>query len=157
MNTSERGMRWELKQSKPFRHVGEESLLAIRRTADFVIHEVVRTVGPFGITDKQYNVLRILRGSHPGGLPTLEIGDRMIERQPNVTRLLDRLEAKNLVHRERSTEDRRVVQCRISREGLELLARMDEPIGAMGDRLAARLGADEHEHLIQLLERLRTG
>lgn len=156
MTSKKSRLQAELKQNKPFRHPGEEALLAIRRTADTLAREMSRTIEPFGVTEQQYNVLRILRGSHPDGLPSLEIGDRMIERQPNVTRLLDRLERKGLVRRRRSTEDRRVVRCWISDAGLELLSEMDAPIRATDDRLAGNLDAGEHARLIELLERIRT-
>lgn len=82
----------------------------------------------FGITHDQYNVLRILRGVHPEGHPRFEIADRLIERAPDVTRLLDRLEREELIERYRSREDRRLSLARITPKGLDLLERMDEPV-----------------------------
>ena len=145
----------ELKQTKPFRHAGEEAILAIRRTADAVVRAFSRLVEPYGITEHQYNVLRILRGSYPKGLPTLEVGERMLEQQPNVTRLVDRLEKKGLARRERCTHDRRIVRCWITEEGLSLLADMDDVVDAKDDQIAGSLSAGEHEQLIDLLERVR--
>lgn len=155
MTRSESKLQRELKQNKPFRHAGEEAIMAIRRTADTVVRALSRVVEPFGITEHQYNVLRILRGSYPKGLPTLEVGDRMLEQQPNVTRLVDRLEKKGLARRERCTHDRRIVRCWITDEGLALLADMDEPIAAKDDQLARCLTVGEHEQLIDFLERVR--
>jgi len=146
----------ELKQRRPFKTRAQEAVVAIRRTADVVLRESARVMEPYGVTDQQYNVLRILRGSHPGSLPTLEIGERMIERQPGVTRLLDRLEAKGLVRRQRCTDDRRVVHCWISDAGLELLARMDEPVDRGEDRLMRHLTEEEQRQLVSLLDRVRT-
>ncbi len=155
MTNSQSRLQRELKQGRPFRNPADEALLAVRRTADVLARAVSRTLEPHGITDQQYNVLRILRGSHPDGLPTLEIADRMIERQPNVTRLLDRLERKGWVRRARSKEDRRVVRCWVTDRGLALLSALDAPIDAMDDRLARNLTRREQKQLIELLERIR--
>src|SRR5437867_4356503 len=91
----------ELKQTRPFPSRRQEAAVALLRTADRLRHLLTRWLEPAGITAQQYNVLRILRGALPGPLPTLEIAERMIERTPGITRLLDRLEAKRLVGRER--------------------------------------------------------
>jgi DNA-binding MarR family transcriptional regulator len=110
-------------------------------------------MAPYGLTEQQFNVLRILRGAGPGGLPTLEVGERMIERTPGVTRLLDRLEEKGWVRRERCREDRRQVLCYVTDEGLALLAELDEPI-VEGDRICmARLSRAEQRQLTELLSR----
>ncbi|MDQ3755213.1 MAG: MarR family transcriptional regulator [Acidobacteriota bacterium] len=125
------------------------------RTADRV-----RTVGaaifePYGITGQQYNVLRILRGAEPEGLPMLTIADRMIERAPGITRMIDRLEAKKLVARERRAGDRRCVHCRITKQGLALLARLDKPVGEADRAAFAALNQRELAQLVALLERVR--
>ena len=83
---------------------------------------------PFDITGQQYNVLRILRGAEPEGLPTLTIAERMIERAPGITRMIDRLEAKELVWRENCPNDRRRVYCGITEKGLNLLELLDAPV-----------------------------
>ena len=145
----------EIKQRRPFRSKAQEAMVAIRRTANVVYRATARVIEPYGITDQQYNVLRILRGAHPDSLPTLEIGERMIEQQPGVTRLLDRLEAKGLVRRERSTEDRRIVHCWISDAGLELLASMDDAVDQADEVLVRKLTEEEQRQLISLLDRIR--
>ena len=96
--------------------------VSLMRTSDLIRRAVAVVIDAQGITLQQYNVLRILRGAGGEGLPTLEIAERMIEQTPGITRLLDRLEAKALVGRERCPTDRRQVTCRISREGMMRLA-----------------------------------
>src|SRR5947207_13986566 len=100
-------------------------MVALIRTADVVRRAVGDVVEPHGITAQQYNVLRILRGAGREGLPTLEIAERMIEQTPGITRLIDRLESKKLVARERSATDRRCVYCRITAAGTDLVSRPD--------------------------------
>lgn len=103
----------------------------------------------------QYNVLRILRGS-PEALPCGEIGSRMITRDPDITRLLDRLENRGLISRRREPEDRRTVLTRITREGMEVLARLDEPVQAAHRRQLAHLGRERLKSLCELLRTART-
>src|SRR5918998_6288391 len=118
----------ELKQTKPFPAKSQEAAVALMRTADLIRRSVSGVIEPHGITTQQYNVLRILRGAGEAGLPTLDIAERMIEQTPGITRLIDRLEAKRLVSRERCLTDRRQVFCRITAEGLTLLAALDRPL-----------------------------
>ncbi|MFW6089503.1 MAG: MarR family winged helix-turn-helix transcriptional regulator [Gemmatimonadota bacterium] len=129
--------------------------MTLLRTADLVKRFVTDVVTPVGITHQQYNVLRILRGAGEEGLPTLDIGERMVERSPGVTRLVDRLVAKGLVTRERCPDDRRQVICRISESGLDLLARLDEPVDDATSRALAGLDESEIDRLVQLLDRVR--
>src|SRR5918911_5307974 len=96
--------------------------------ADRVRSSFETVCAPFDITAQQYNVLRILRGAGPEGLPTLTIAERMIERTPGITRMIDRLESKGLVEREVRPHDRRCVFCRITRKGLSLLKALDAPV-----------------------------
>ncbi len=117
MRDADSPLRSEIKQNKPFRSPGEEAAVALMRTSDVLHRRLADVVEPHGITHQQYNVLRILRGSAPEPLPTLEIASRMIEQAPGITRLLDRLEAKSLVRRERCKEDRRQVHCWITAAG----------------------------------------
>jgi DNA-binding MarR family transcriptional regulator len=145
----------EIKQTKPFRSAAQEATLGLMRTADMVRRRGALLVEPEGITGQQYNVLRILRGAGPEGLPTLEIATRMIELAPGITRLLDRLEAKKLVHRERCPEDRRQVTCRITPGGLALLGRLDRIIDAADESFLGTLSLAEQRQLIRLLERIR--
>lgn len=145
----------ELKQSKPFPSPEQEGAVALMRTADRVRREVERSLEPLGITAQQFNVLRILRGARPESLPTLEVAERMIEQAPGITRLLDRLEARGLVRRERCREDRRRVLCSITPAGLELLRAADGPVHEAERRCLGRLGAPELARLLRLLETVR--
>ena len=116
------------KQPENFRSREQQATLGLLRTADAVKRSLAQVVEPHGITPQQYNVLRILRGAGPDGLPTLTIGERMVEQTPGVTRLVDRLEGKGLVARTPCPKDRRRVFCRITEKGLELLTELDEPV-----------------------------
>lgn len=145
----------ELKQSKPFPSKAQEAAVALLRTADVFRRIIGAVVEPKGITAQQYNVLRILRGAGERGLPTLEIADRMVETTPGITRLIDRLETKKLVARERCLTDRRQVFCRITSPGLTLLKSLDTPIlHATGTALGV-LKKTELASLIDLLDRTR--
>jgi DNA-binding MarR family transcriptional regulator len=130
---------------------------ALLRTADLVRRVVGRVLEPYDITAQQYNVLRILRGSGEQGLPTLEIAERMIEHAPGVTRLMDRLEVKGLVRRERCPGDRRQVLCWLTAAGAELVERLDEPIDSADAEAVAMLGPEEQERLLRLLDAVRSG
>ncbi len=155
MTTRTSRLQAEIKQRRPFASTAEEAAIAILRTADALRHHFGSVIEPHGVTLQQYNVLRILRGSHPEPLPTLEIGDRLIERVPGITRLIDRLEEKGLVARQRDADDRRRVNCSITPKGLELLTRLD-PIVAAADRAAVGdLAEADSEALVELLERIR--
>ena len=113
-------------------------------------------VGARGITLQQYNVLRILRGAGSDGIATLEIGERMVEQAPGVTRLLDRLEAKRLVRRARCRTDRRQVLCRIEPAGTRLLSDLERPMRDAGRRRLAGLDARGLDSLITLMDAVRT-
>lgn len=145
----------ELKQTRPFRSPAQEAKIAILKTADVIRRRLGTLVGAHGITFQQYNVLRILRGSHPSPLPTLEIGERMIESTPGITRLMDRLEEKELVGRARCREDRRMVHCSITSAGLDLLAVLDQPVADADVGSMEGLSSDEIRALIDFLERVR--
>jgi DNA-binding MarR family transcriptional regulator len=145
----------EIRQRKPFPSRGQEGVVALLRTADLVRRRLSEVVDPRGITLQQYNVLRILRGAAGDGLPTLEIADRMIERAPGITRLLDRLEAKRLVRRERCARDRRQVLCWITPRGRALLARLDAPVDRADREALSALAPRELVRLIALLDRVR--
>jgi MarR family transcriptional regulator, organic hydroperoxide resistance regulator len=147
----------ELHQGRPFRSTAQESLIALFRTADMIQRLFERSIEPHGITTQQYNVLRILRGAGPNGLPTLSIAERMIQRAPGITRLLDRLESRNLVERSRCAEDRRQVICRISPAGLELLAGLDEVVDRIDGEALGMLTEAQQEQLLELLDAIRAG
>ncbi len=133
----------------------QEALLNILVTSSWLLNELSALMAPFGVTPTQYNVLRILRGSHPGKLTCTEVGRRMLDRTPDVTRLLNRLERAGLVTRNRSSHDKRVVEVGITEKGLELLARMQPVVDAAQERLMRRLSPEELRLLSDLLDRLR--
>src|SRR5215472_14285427 len=105
----------------------EIAFLDLWRTTDMLTRAPAQVLKSEDLSATQYNVLRILRGS-PDGLSCGEIGNRMITRDPDITRLLDRLEKRGLVSRQRETQDRRTVYARITRQGLDLLGRLDGPV-----------------------------
>ncbi len=109
------------------------------------------------LTSQQYNVLRILRGAGAQGLPTLEIGDRMVERTPGISRMIDRLERKGLVARTRAAEDRRQVLVTITDDGSALLKSLDRPIDKLTERVMGVLSETETRELVRLLDKLRNG
>lgn len=141
-------------KSKPFAEVCEEAMLNIIRTADVFSQRASEALKEFDLSPSQYNVLRILRGS-PDGLCCGEIGERMISRDPDITRLLDRLDKRELVRRARGTHDRRVVIVRISPDGLALLAKADPKILAVNRQLLGHMGERKLRELIALLEEAR--
>lgn len=145
----------EIGQTKPFASVGQEVMVALLRTADDVRWYVTAHLEGEGITLQQYNVLRILRGAGADGLPTLDVARRMIERQPGVTRLVDRLIRKGLVQRHRGTEDRRQVLCTLTPEGAALLARLDPVVNQADEVLDTTLAAQELRALLELLGQMR--
>jgi DNA-binding MarR family transcriptional regulator len=147
----------EIRQSKPFRSPGHAAVVGLLLTADVIRRAFTQVVEPFQLTLQQYNVLRILRGAGCEGIPTLEIGERMIEHAPGVTRLLDRLDSKGLVRRERCPLDRRQVLCHLNAEGRALVDRLDAAIDIADDEAVATLSADEQRLLIELLEKIRAG
>jgi DNA-binding MarR family transcriptional regulator len=132
----------------------EEAFTSLLLTADVLSRKVERLLRQAGVSPTQYNVLRILRGS-PQGLPCSEIGKRMINRDPDITRLLDRLEKRGLVSRCRENEDRRLVQTRITPEGLSLLAALDEPVVEMHRTQLGHLGRERLQALMELLQASR--
>lgn len=150
-------LRDELQQNRPFRSESQETTLALMRTASVVSRRYARLVEPHGISLAQYNVLRILRGAGPEGLPTLAIRDRMIEEGSTVTRLLDKLEAAGLVHRSRCRPDRRQVLCTITDTGLALLATLDPSFDSTDESSMSMLDADTRRQFLEILARVRTG
>jgi DNA-binding MarR family transcriptional regulator len=148
----------ELKQNKPFAALEVEAFLNLVRTADQLGRGVAALLKAHDLTPTQYNVLRILRGAEPDGLPCGEIGARLVTFDPDTTRLLDRLEKRRLTSRSRDSADRRVVVVRITREGLDLLAKsaLDEGIVEHHRRQFHRLTRAQVTQLIELLELLRT-
>ncbi len=139
-----------------FASPAQEAILNVVATASWANSRVAAALAPFGITPAQYNVLRILRGVHPGHHMCSEVGARLVDRTPDVTRLLDRLEREGLIHRRRSAQDRRVVEVGITPAGLALLERVDEPADAAMSDLARHLAPRDLDQLSALLEKMRT-
>src|ERR1700746_621560 len=148
-------LRKEIRQTKPFESPTQEAILSVYRTSDVLQRLFVKLVEPHGISLQQYNVLRILRGAGKEGTPTLDIADRMIEKTPGITRLLDKLEAKHLVRRKRCPEDRRQVLCWITDAGLNLLSQLDKPLVQSGSSAVECLNQAEIRRLIAILGKLR--
>jgi DNA-binding MarR family transcriptional regulator len=147
----------ELRQRKPFQTPAQEAVVGLLRTTDLVRRRLAQVVEPHGLTLQQYNVLRILRGGGADGVPTLEVAARMIEQTPGITRLLDRLEEKGLVRRERCPHDRRQHLCWISPRGLAALERLDGPMLAASDALLKPLTRPDRTTFIRLLDVIRGG
>jgi len=133
----------------------ETAFLDLLRTTDMLSRGMIGVLKAENLSPTQYNVLRILRGA-PEGLFCGEIADRMITRDPDVTRLLDRLEKRNLISRCREAKDRRTVMARITPEGLKLLARLDEPVQAAHHRQLGHLGRQRLQALAELLRSARS-
>lgn len=147
----------ELKQTRPLESAEVEAYINVLRTADALLRGSEEILNRAGLSGAQYNVLRILRGAGPEGLACREIGARMIARDPDITRLLDRLEGGRLVSRKRGEKDRRVVTTRITAEGLRLLKGLDRPVREVHERQLGHLGHRRLKALIELLEAVRSG
>jgi len=147
----------KIQQTKPFKAKRQEALVAIFRTTDMLRSYISRHLQEHDITPQQYNVLRILRGAGSEGLPTLSISERMIERTPGITRLLNRLEKRGLAVRRRCTEDRRRVYCEVTPEGKRLLSKLD-PATDLADEAAMSGVSDARlDDFILTLSRIREG
>jgi DNA-binding MarR family transcriptional regulator len=145
----------ELRQRRPFQSAAHEAIVGLMRTADLIKRQAAALVEPHGITLQQFNVLRILRGAGDEGLPTLEVAERMIEQTPGVTRLLDRLERKELVRRQRCPTDRRQHLCWITGRGLALLEKMDAVASRAPEESLKGLRQKDRIALIRLMDAIR--
>lgn len=155
------GLRHKIQQSSPFDSSEEEAYLNLQRTANLLLQGLTRLLrerapGRTGVTPSQYNVLRILRGSHPDALTCGEIGERLVTPGPDVTRLLDRLEERGWVERERDTGDRRVVRSRITEAGLTVLGDLDAPVSTWLKAQLGHLGDDGLGRMIETMEAARS-
>lgn len=144
----------EIHQTKPFATIEEELLVSLLRTTDVLHERFEQMIRPFNISMTQYNVLRILRGAEPAGRTCGEIGERMIAREPDVTRLLERMERAGLIKRTRDSIDRRVVVTRISSHGLKLLDEMEPKLREL-DGLLKPMGDRKIETMLKLLDEVR--
>jgi DNA-binding MarR family transcriptional regulator len=138
-------------QKRSFGTLEEEAFIALLRTADVLQWRAGEMFKQHGLSPTQYNALRILRGARPEGLTCSEIGERMINRDPDITRLLGRLERRNLVRRKRQQQDRRVIRTAITSAGLALLKSLDRPVLTLNRRMLGHLGEGRLQSLISLL------
>jgi DNA-binding MarR family transcriptional regulator len=145
----------EIQQEKDFSSPAEEAFLNLLRTAFLFDRQHGHFFKPWDLTPIQYNALRILRGAHPDFLPCHKIGERLVTAVPDVTRLLDRMEAKGLVERARDRGDRRMVQVTISEKGLDLLKQIDPEIVSWIEGCFGTLEPEELKTLSRLLEKAR--
>ena len=144
-------LKTELKQNKEFPSKEEELFLNIIRTADSLQRSLVELFKRFDLSPTQYNMLRILRGAGEHGSACGEIGERMVTRDPDITRLVDRLEGRGLVQRSRENKDRRVITTRITEDGLKLLAQIDQPVTDAHHAQLGHLTKKQMQELIDLL------
>jgi DNA-binding MarR family transcriptional regulator len=141
------------KNYKPFTTSLEAKLfVALLRLSDRLAQDAELLIKSHGLTATQYNVLRILRGAGPDGLPCKGIGDRMISRDPDMTRLLDRMEKRQLITRERQAEDRRVIKTRITSAGLEILKKLDAPVDELHKKQFRHIPASKLKVLAEAIE-----
>ncbi len=145
----------ELKQTKPFRSAEEKVILNVARTAEYLNSALTEVFKRVDLTATQYNALRILRGAGSEGLSCSEIGERMVTKESDITRLLDRLESRGFVSRERPENNRRTVITRITDEGLRVLEELDKPVDETNQRLVGHLGNQNLKTLNELLEAVR--
>lgn len=145
-----------IKQTRPFRSRAHEAAVSLLRTANLLGRRLEAVTLAEGISGQQYNILRILRGAAEP-LPTMEISERLVQQTPGITGLLDRLETKGLIRRERCAEDRRRVLCRATPEGLAVLKRLEDPVAGLERNTTEVLSERDQERLVRLLDRVRDG
>jgi DNA-binding MarR family transcriptional regulator len=145
----------QIRQRRRFGSAEEEAFLNVLRTAAVLTRALTEVLRAHDLSQPQYNVLRILRGAEPDGLPSGDVAARMLNHDPDVTRLLDRLEARGLVARARDAADRRVVVARLTPEGRQVVDALDAPVHAMHARLLGHLAPADLRTLSDLLETAR--
>lgn len=148
-------LRDEIRQTKPFKTLEQEAFLNLVRTTTLLVDGLELALKPFGLTGAQYNVLRILQGAGEGGLCRNEVRDRMVNRMPDMTRLLDRMEANGLVERVRSEEDRRLVATHITAKGQKLLKQADAAVADEHEKSLAHVARKDLKQLIAVLGSIR--
>ncbi len=149
------GLARELGKKRPFESAAQEAVLNIIRTAGLLGCQAVRFFKAHDLSESGYNVLRILRGHHPSGVPSQSIAQMLVAQVPDVTRLVDRLVKQGLARREGHPDDRRVVIVEITRPGLDLLSKLDAPLLALHDRQLGHLSRAELKELSRLLTKAR--
>ncbi len=150
-----KGIQAEIQQTKPFTSLEDEAAVALHRTADRLHWRLSEMLKAHGLSPTQYNALRILRGAGDQGRACSEIAERMINRDPDITRLVDRLERRGLATRSREGHDRRVITTRITPAGLELLRTLDGPVEEFNRKMLGPLGEPRLQTLVRLLEIIR--
>jgi DNA-binding MarR family transcriptional regulator len=145
----------EIQMNKPFASLEEEAFLNLARTFEALREKAAAFLKQYQLTATQYNMLRILRGAGEAGMTCSQATERMLSPDPDVTRLLDRMEARGLIARERSQQDRRVVITRITQAGLDLASEIDQPLMDLLASLMGRVGKTRLKELIEILETLR--
>jgi DNA-binding MarR family transcriptional regulator len=146
----------EIQQARPFRSLEEEAGLNLFRTVQLLADTSMQLFRQHGLTPTQYNVLRILRGAGDTGLGRNDIRDRLLDRMPDVTRLLDKMEEAGLVRRERSTTDRRCVPTLLTEKGKALVDELNEPVAAMQHEQFGHLTPGQLHTLIETLTQIRS-
>jgi DNA-binding MarR family transcriptional regulator len=150
-----KGIQAEIQQTKPFPGLEDEAMVSLHRTADQLQGRFSDMLKPYGLSPTQFNALRILRGAGEAGRACSEIAERMVNRDPDITRLLDRLERRGLAARSREGRDRRVIITRITPAGLELLRGLDRPIEEFNRKQLGHLSDPQLRALVKLLEVVR--
>ena len=147
----------EIRQTRAIRLLEEEASLNIVRTADLLMTGLMAVLKPHGLSATQYNVLRILRGAGAAGVTCKDIGKRMLTPDPDITRLMDRLENRGLLTRDRAKEDRRFVTMRLTPAGLDMVNQLDRPIEQMHRKQMKHMSTARLRQLVGLLEEVRAG
>jgi DNA-binding MarR family transcriptional regulator len=140
-----------VKASKQPTPIEDQIFVVVMKAADFLGQQAEQLLKSHGLTGAQYNVLRILRGAGPDGLPCWSVGERMISHDPDMTRLLDRMEKRGMITRERQKDDRRVVKTRITAQGLDMLKKLDQPVREMHKQQFQHMSAAKLKQLAELL------
>src|SRR5438128_2669885 len=145
----------EIGKREPFASVEQEAFLNLQRTADVLMSEIAAALKPAKLSPTQYNVLRILRGAGEEGLACQQIARRMITRDPDMTRLLERLERRGLIKRSKGSEDRRVICTRLTHAGRKILGQLDARVMQAHRKQLGHLGKPRLKSLINILEAVR--
>jgi DNA-binding MarR family transcriptional regulator len=143
--------------ARPGLPLEDQAFVTLQRAADAVGQQAEQLLKAQGLTGAQYNVLRILRGAEPNGLACSDVAERMISHDPDMTRLLDRMEKRALITRQRQKDDRRVVKTRITSEGLDLLKRLDHPVRELHKRQFRDVPGARLKELTALLDEIIVG
>ena|SRR5208283_2655583 len=152
-----KGVSAGIPRNKPLSSLEEQTFVALLRAADQLQRRAAEMLKPHGLSPTQYNALRILRGAGAEGLACSEVGERMINRDPDITRLLDRLERRGLIQRSRGQKDRRVIRTQITPAGIDLLKGLNREVAEFHGQVLGHLGEERLESLIRLLETARAG